>query len=175
MALALAASPVAILISERYLIVSYPAFALLLAAGFTAIWERTGPTGRTVAVVPVLVVTAMALGRYYMDPRFGKAQWRDVANLIHAERRDGDAIVLDSPMNKDVFRYYAGDVPRVSTADEPVTAAVQGSSRVWLIVSHAPDGGARTRATLESTYAVTRDSLFFKEVGIRVLTMDRRP
>lgn len=174
-AFALLLSPKAILLSERYLIVSFPAYLLLIATGLTRL---AGARIRALGIaVPALIVVTLAVAfwRYYRDPRFGKASWREVAAFVDASRAPSDALVLHSPAVKDVFLHYAAD-PALPFAMGPgAIDEVRGAPRVWLVVSHDEDHGDSLVASLEPTYEVVRDTVFPKDLGIRVVELDQRP
>src|SRR5439155_18625276 len=81
MGAALLASLVVVMMGERYLMVSFPFYVTLLAAGVVALWRGDGrrrPLG-----IAVVALYGLLLGRalvdYYADQAFGKEQWADVA------------------------------------------------------------------------------------------------
>jgi 4-amino-4-deoxy-L-arabinose transferase-like glycosyltransferase len=174
--MAAVASPVAILLSERYLSVSFPAYLLIVAAGIEQVVR--GATRRmTVQIVaPILVAgsVGVALWRYYTDSAYGKAEWRAVARLVEHSARPDDAILLHSSAIEPVFRYYAKRLPAVWTTSDPaVLDSVDTANRVWVVISHAMDGGDPVLRALAPGRVADLDTVFPKEVGIRVVRFAR--
>lgn len=174
--LAVAASPVAILVSERYLIVSFPAFLLLLASGLEALRADPRPLVRLVAPGLLFLSQAIALQRYYFRADFGKAEWREVAAFVTAERAPTDAVLLHDAAVETVFRhYYPSGLPTPRTTGEAgVVDSLSSVQRVWVVIGHAADGGRPLLERLGTTHAVLRDTIFAKDVGIRVLLLGPR-
>src|SRR2546428_440194 len=135
MAAALLASLVVVVMGERYLMVSFPFYVTLLAAGVVALWRGDGrrrPLG-----IAVVALYGLLLGRalvdYYADPAFGKEQWADVARFVRANERRGDVIVVHSGFVLRAFtRYYGTAVydPVRSSADVLVEQ-VTGNGSLW--------------------------------------------
>jgi len=171
--LALAASPFAILVSERYLIVSYPAFVLLLATGVEATVFRSRSILRFSAPALIVGVLFVALERYYTSADFGKAQWRDVAAFVARERSPTDGVILYDGAIESVFRhYYPATLPApVSTDGRASLDSARHMPRIWLVVAHAPDDGSQVLQQLSTNYAIEKDTVFTRDVGIRVLLL----
>ncbi len=89
----------------KFLLVSLPALALLLAApaGARATLERGGAF---LLLAALLLPQTQALRYLYNDPAYRRDDYRSVAALIAAEGRPGDAIALDAPNQWEVFTYY---------------------------------------------------------------------
>lgn len=133
------------LISERYLIVAFPFFLALVAAGFGG----KGWVGR-IASAAALLLTFAGLGGHHFNPRAGKTQWRGAAALVR-ERGEPEDVVLLAPSFIDLpFRYYyekEGRSPlpvhglqRREEFDrgrfEREWEAIGGAPRFWLVVAH---------------------------------------
>jgi mannosyltransferase len=177
MFLAVALSLVTVLIGERYLIVSFPFYVMVLASGLTALWERRGRlalAGRAL-IAAYAVVAAGSLYNYYFDPEFGKEQWTDVAALIGASSSPTDLIVLRSGYIASPFlRYYkvpAGQ--QIRKSEELTLDSLRATRRVWLVLAHAPDAEAYA-SRVAMTHPIQREWLFRHQSGIRVMLMDRR-
>jgi len=177
MAAALLASPVVILVGERYLMVSFPFYVTLLAAGFMGMF-RAGRRGRAagavVAALYVLVISR-ALADYYFNPAFGKEQWREVAQFVHAHEERTDVIVVHAGFVLSAFaRYYGtGDHPRVRPSTDVDLATLRDADRVWLVLAHTePDD--IYGSLLVGSHQIVIDRLFPHESGIRVLCLERR-
>ncbi len=177
MAAALLASLVVVVMGERYLMVSFPFYVTLLAAGVVALWRGDG--GRRPLGIAVLALYGLLLGRalvdYYADPAFGKEQWADVARFVRANERRGDVIVVHSGFVLRAFtRYYgtAVDDP-VRSSDDVSVAQLQGTERLWLVLAHTDPGDEYWKA-LTPSHQIVLDRLYPHQSGIRVMCLSRR-
>jgi hypothetical protein len=145
----------------RYLVVCFPLFVAVLAAG----WEKRGRLVRASAVVAG-ALAILSLGNLYFDPAYAKEDSRSAAQLILAEGRPADSIVVIYSYRP--FRWYyaeTGGGPArlhhahkrfLRTDDElraHVAEASDGADRVWLVLSRwwdvAPE--PRIRRVFEET------------------------
>jgi mannosyltransferase len=177
--LALALSAIVILVGERYLIISFPFYLLLLAAGMRELWRARYAYARVAAVAVCLLYASLvsrSLVRYYFDPEFGKEQWQDVATYLLERSDPREPIVLHSGFIDGAFRYYyRGRVEQPVIRSESLerSGGVPGE-RLWLVLSHAPD--ARTYPTrFTPDFEIRSDVLFPHQSGIRVLELARLP
>jgi len=177
MAAALLASLVVVVMGERYLMVSFPFYVTLLAAGVVALWRGDG--GRRPLGIAVVALYGLLLGRalvdYYADPAFGKEQWADVAHFVRANERRGDVIVVHSGFVLRAFtRYYgtAVDDP-VRSSDDVSVAQLQGTERLWLVLAHTDPGDEYWKA-LTPSHQIVLDRLYPHQSGIRVMCLSRR-
>lgn len=116
----------------KFLLIGSAAFCLLLARGLsTAFGIARGAlsmprelAGRPLAAwswtlvmvflcALIAVPTAQALQNYYFDPAYARDDYRGIARAILARQRPGDAIILDSANQWEVFTYYYPDGPNV--------------------------------------------------------------
>jgi hypothetical protein len=131
---------------DRYLLFVGPYIFVLLAVGFTTIWQRQ----RTVAIVLALVyilTTGSVIVRYYAVPQ--REDWRSVAQAIATHEQPGDIIAYSSlttrPLRALAMHYYDGSarfdniesIAKIN--DRPAAERVLGTlppieSRLWLIV-----------------------------------------
>jgi hypothetical protein len=113
--------------NARYVMVSHPAFSLILAGGLSALWERrAGSLGNVLrGALSVLVlsfllsVSVYANHNAYADPAFARADFRGVARTIQEEMGPDEAIILTSGHMFPVFDYYAPGVERHLLPDSP--------------------------------------------------------
>jgi mannosyltransferase len=116
----------------KFFIVGSAAFCILLARGMSNAWsiargaltlprELAGRRGASWAwsivvlvlcgVIAVPVLTA--LRNYYFDPAYARDDYRGIAQRILKTQRAGDAVLLDSANQWEVFTYYYPDGPQV--------------------------------------------------------------
>ena len=105
--------------NSRYLLISWPAWALLIGGGAAALWQprrwfHFGPgwmrvAARVLAVLTLLLVTAtsaMGLDNWFNDPRFAKSAWREAVLYMFHERQTDEAALLVSGHAYPVFDVY---------------------------------------------------------------------
>ena len=116
----------------KFLLVGVPAFCLLLARGIDNAWQiargslRMPPSLRgssqlafgwlamvVVLVTPVLSATASSLGNLYFNPAYARDDYRGIARAIRSMWRTGDAVLLHSANQWEVFTYYFTEGPDV--------------------------------------------------------------
>jgi hypothetical protein len=76
-----------------------------------AIWSWTlvvAFLGATIAVP-----TAQSINNYYFDSTYARDDYRGLAQTIISQQRAGDAVILDSANQWEVFTYYYPDGPNV--------------------------------------------------------------
>ncbi len=105
--------------NPRYLLISWPAWALLMGGGIAALWRPQRwlhnspawlrPIARLLAVITVLlVVTTSALGldNWYNNPNFAKSAWREAIGYMFYHRQPDEAVLLVSGHAYPVFDVY---------------------------------------------------------------------
>ena len=116
--------------NARYLMLASPAYLLFLAGGIGALFggRWSSPKGadaggmrntRTVmrvllgmALVVFLAIAAMVSVRnWFSDPAYTKAQWREVAATVRANKASDEAVLLVSGHAWPAWEYYAPDIP----------------------------------------------------------------
>jgi len=129
--------------AERYFVITFPAFVMLIALGIA---RPTWPA-RAAGVI-IVVVLAAALHRYYLQPE--RYRWKDdwPTTVKVAGRMGGDRILFLSRSVPAGFLYYAAaEVAGAAVALPPLTKereierALAGVQRVVLIesISHEPE------------------------------------
>ncbi len=108
--------------NPRYLMLVSPAYLLLLAGGIAALARvsRRTAVARLAAgtlLVALVVVSAIGLRNWFTDPAFTKAQWRELAAHVAAEREPDEAVLLVSGHAYPAWRYYAPNIPAVRLPD----------------------------------------------------------
>jgi mannosyltransferase len=113
--------------NARYLMVSQPAFLLILAGGLGALWRRRpGTVGKFwrgvlagLALGFVLGVSAYANHNTYTDLAFARADFRGVARYLEGQLAPDETIILSSGHMFPVFDYYAPGIERHLLPDSP--------------------------------------------------------
>ncbi len=105
--------------NPRYLLISWPAWALLIGGGAAALWHPDrwlqkrpawlGWAARVAAIATLLLVTttsALGLDNWYNDPNFAKSAWREAIGYMFANRQPDEAALLVSGHAFPVFDAY---------------------------------------------------------------------
>ena len=112
----------------KFLLIGSAAFCILLARGLVTAMglargalNKAGPPG-AIGSWPLIVTglgallavpTAQALNNYYFNPQYARDDYRGIAQTLLQHQRDGDAIILNSANQWEVFTYYYPDGPQV--------------------------------------------------------------
>ena len=113
--------------NARYMMVSQPAFLLVLAGGLAALWRRrSGHLGNVLrgalaALALLFVLGGAAYANYnlYDNPAFARADFRGVARYIGRHIGPNETIILTSGHMFPVFDYYAPGIERHLLPDSP--------------------------------------------------------
>ncbi|MCU0500666.1 MAG: glycosyltransferase family 39 protein [Anaerolineae bacterium] len=105
-------------IHTRYVLFIAPVFYVMVALGIGLLWRRARWLGMIVLIAP-LVVMAFGLTHYYAS--YQKSGYRDMARAIVAQAAPADAILLESPRQHLLAKYYLlADRPIYPLPDVPV-------------------------------------------------------
>ena len=105
-------------IHTRYILFAVPAFYVLIALGVGLLWHRARWLG-IVALLAPLVVAALGLTHYYS--LYQKSGYRHMARAIVAQAAPEDAILLESPRQHLLAKYYLpADRPIYPLPDVPL-------------------------------------------------------
>lgn len=159
-------------LSERYLIVVFPAFAILQAAGL----ESASPRWRRILWAGFAALALVANGLQQLSPRAARADWRGAAAAIRGAARDGDRVACHADYACDPIDYYGAGLPaariRLAEAMQCDAAAPEGGrGRLFLVIGHA-DAAAPSQldACLSGRGLRQVDEWWFpQENGIRVI------
>jgi hypothetical protein len=164
--------------NARYVIAALPTLLLLMAAGL----QRMPRRAAFLLLFAWLMVSGVALGRYYFVPRYAKEDVRAAAQLV--ESREGhDDLVLAPTVGQVFLHYYAGACPvriylperwpEQSSIDEVAADRAHEKRFLWYVRSRAwvDDPTGKLLSTLESRFQrVGR----FELPGVEVLLYDRQ-
>jgi mannosyltransferase len=92
----------------------------------------------------IAIPTAQSLNNYYFDPAYARDDYRGIAQMIQQRQRPGDAVILDSANQWEVFTYYYPDGPNVfplprsrpldrAAVDAELVAIAQKYQRVFVL------------------------------------------
>jgi len=171
--IAMAASAFVIIVSERYFVLVFPFFVIVVAAGILALLDRPGLSRRIGWASAALLIgaTAIGLGKYYWSPGYGKEQWQEAATLVRQNRLPGDLIVVHKYFAAGVFRYYyrpdSGEVI-VPNDDPQILPPVK---TIWAVISHS-NNEAEYLARFGPAWRTTMDRRYTNETGIRVVKLE---
>jgi 4-amino-4-deoxy-L-arabinose transferase-like glycosyltransferase len=124
---------------DRYIIVSLPAFLLLVVAGVM----KAPRNWRAVWLAGLVAASMLGSLRFYYDEEYyTKEDWRGVVQYIQSQEQPGDAIMLlrIHSLLPFVGQYYHGDLPfepilLQDTVRQPSTFADQ-YRRLWYVYGH---------------------------------------
>ena len=110
--------------NARYLMLASPAYLLILAGGIGALLHRAGPRGRPIGYALAAALSLFLIGsslvsvsNWFNDPAFGKAQWRELAAAVRAQRSPDEPVLLVSGHAWPAWDYYAADMLAVRLPD----------------------------------------------------------
>jgi 4-amino-4-deoxy-L-arabinose transferase-like glycosyltransferase len=118
----------------KFLLIASPAYSLLLARAAIVphlalnlfasrraptsqralfpLWSVVGGIWALSVLALIAAVSALALVRYYNDPRLARDDYRGIVQFITATAQPNDAILLDAPGQAEVVNYYyPGELP----------------------------------------------------------------
>lgn len=172
----LAMSPLILLAGERYFLVVLPFFLAVTAQGFLMLRRKGGPAawvGKGSAAL-VFFVTAAGLQGYYLNPEFGKEQWREIASQVTSSQHSAEAVLVLPGYTANSLRYYMNEhgaraLPVMGLEDFDGA----GVDTVWVAVSHTRTPEEVMEA-LDGSFNTVSSQLFRQGVGIQLLLMGRQ-
>ena len=154
-------SPLVILAGDRYFVVSFAAFAILLSSGLFEFVRVSGPSSRrwttTVLLGTLLIPLLTASARTLDHPEVGYAQWDQAAAFLNSHAAGPDDLIVAYPEHiRPILTHYvnatgpdlANDLPAralVSSASrlsDPPELSTQQSPNIWLVLAHTDHGPA---------------------------------
>ncbi len=128
---------------ERYVLVALPGFYLTAALGLDVVARRA----RSLAIAAGAMLVALALvslSPYYFNDAYAKGKYGQMMAFISTHAQSGDALILNNPLQKPLYRYYQPrDLPAYFLPDgvpleDPSTRAqleqiTRTHARVWLV------------------------------------------
>jgi hypothetical protein len=158
------------MLSERYLIIVYPFFLLLLVgtANLQVFYRKT-------AVGLLFLIFVIGDVAYFANPSFGKAQWRGAAEYV-SNIAGGGVIFVEPDHASDVFKYYFGSSANVFRLrplkttgqiqlDKQFARAVRENREIILVSSGRSPQNGYSRI-LKNIATQTESKVFPLETGI---------
>ncbi len=134
---------------ERFVSMSLPPLALLLAFAITRVPPKARRIGPAVLASAYVLTSLVALRAWYFDPALLKSRYGEMLAAIAAQAQPGDVLLLNGPEQAILFRIYQPPgldfrfvAPDAVNSDQAVErdmpALVAGRQRVWLVLFGAP-------------------------------------
>ena len=119
---------------DRFFIICLPPLLLVLSSTISLSSARLARSTMTVLVV----VSALACLRLWLDPHFIKEDWRAAASYVQATQKPGDALVMHDFQTGIPFGYYyRGELKAQAAAINrqvtPLDELAAGHDRLWLV------------------------------------------
>jgi hypothetical protein len=170
------------LFTARYLSFVAPLLCLICAAGAVCLrWRRAG----ALAVGLLLALQLLSLGRYHLDPRFGREDWRGAAAWVMARQRGGDVILFDHHYVQLPFDRYHRGPASLRKVGMPAGSAERAAllrrlraeppPRLFLVLSHSWDTGRQAFDALRRHLCREQSRILRQSNGIEVHLLSRCP
>lgn len=129
---------------ERYILVALPTFYVTMALGLDYIARLEFRAALGVAALFV-GICAMSLTNYYFNDAYAKGKYGQMMSYVTGHAQTGDVLVLNNPLQKPLYRYYAPPkltaffLPDGVPLEDPSSRALlekiaQTHSRIWLVM-----------------------------------------
>lgn len=140
-----ALSTVTVLVGERYQILIFPLFVILLALAIEEfVLDGRGKQSLVggALVLLALMFSVQSLVGYYTNDLSAKAEWRGAAGFVANQAEAGDCVLFYADYTDSPFKYYysRSDGPGLTVADSlrSLSSVDEDAERLWVLVSHAP-------------------------------------
>lgn len=149
MVIAYIVNPIMPFFFERYVLVALPGFLLLVAWGLDFLMRYNARLAWGILGILILF-NAFALGEYFYNDAYAKGKYGKMMAYVAAHAQPGDALVLNNPLQKPLYRYYAPrNLPAYFLPDggaameDPAMRAqledvTRRYARVWLVMFGNP-------------------------------------
>lgn len=162
----------------KYTIVASLAFYLLVAKGINNISQKHL---KLIIISAIIAFSLVYIRGYYA--KINKEQWRDVANYIDTDAKNGDLLLFNATYCQKPFNYYSKRTDLIKKpfpekgkqVDEEnikeLEPTVEGYRRVWVILSHSGDKKGLITKKLIEAYNLSYQK---KYRGIKLYFFERR-
>lgn len=169
---------------SRYFIASFPAIILLFSKGiFNFIdiginFDRIKKSALTMSMISIILSVVILqiplIEGYYQN--VDKEQWKDVANYIKENKKDGDMIILYPKFSATPFGYYYNNASNYIGINNSAEIYNITNNRIWLISSYIYFSERRKELTLIekklSETHIEKDVVEFTDVPPRIIKID---
>jgi mannosyltransferase len=140
---AIAVNPLLPYFRERFLLISSPAFIILMAYGIVHLAsipsQRFAQPVYLFSIVSIVLISALVLGNYRFDPRYHKGEYDQAIAAIRADARPDDAVLIYSPIQDALYDYYRIDGLSAYALPGANLEAVRAKHpRAWLLLYGDP-------------------------------------
>ena len=146
--IAFAINPIMPFFFERYVLVALPGFYVTVALGLDY-FARRAPFSALAITIALVIASAYSLGNFYFNDAYAKGMYGQMMAHIAQNAQPGDALILNNPLQKPLYRYYAPrdlpafyfpdgtplEDPQTRQAFENVAAS---HPRLWLVMFGNP-------------------------------------
>ena len=133
---------------ERYVLLALPGFYLVAALGLDELGSRALPLAAG-AVVIAVALNAYSLSNYYWNDAYAKGKYGQMMAFVTSHAQNGDALILNNPLQKPLFKYYAPHgvpaffLPDGAPLEDPSTRQqlaeiAHTHDRLWLVMYGNP-------------------------------------
>lgn len=162
----------------KYTIVASLAFYILISKGIKNISHKLL---KFFVISVIILISVVNVKEYYT--KIDKEQWRDVANYIETNAKNGDLLLFNAGIQNFIFNYYSKRTDLIKKpfpekyeqVDEKniteLRPTVEGYKRVWLILSHSTDKKGLIIKKLIEAYNLTYQE---KYVDIKIYVFERK-
>ena len=137
-------NPIMPFFQERYLLVSAPAFIILVARGLGWLLGRW-PWVLAVVLAFLVSASSLSLHNWFFDRAYTKGEYGLMMDYVQDHTRPGDLLLLNNPLQEALFDYYRppgvayrfisrDDLRTEQRASRALAALTEGYSRVWLVM-----------------------------------------
>ncbi|MCB0323640.1 MAG: glycosyltransferase family 39 protein [Bdellovibrionales bacterium] len=148
------------MLSERYLVVSFPFFIALLAVTLI----EAPRLARRIALIALLPLVSWSLWAHYFSPEFSNTQWRAVAQYLSEHSDTTRTVVVRPGYTASTLRFYLRDELAILPIEELPTS----QDSLWLV-----DRGPFDTALPLAGYEPILDQLFPLGNGLRLQHLRR--
>lgn len=169
--LAMVASLISPMLSERYLIVIYPFFLFPLAGFFV---EGRQNISKWLGGVALFALIGFSLVQHYGNPAFGNAQWREAGERISSMSLAPQDVYVNPHYVQGVLGYYLKQPFVIRGAEdtcEQTSPDINGTAGFWLVESGAAE--SFLGKCLKLGFHVRYEEYFPLENGIRTFYLEK--
>ena len=166
----------------RYVLFVYPYLFILIAAGFTRLWQQWR-VAAIVAAAIYLFGMSWALGHYYTTQN--REDYKFNVATIEQSEQPGDAIVWGYEWDLPLRYYYRGDaevywrsmtnVKTPEAVDSWVSQLPTSYERLWVVLDDTRPVFKEFKAAIASAYTIEKSSYYKHDSMVMLLALKNAP